>query len=51
MNDVENTLVRHIVGTSDVQEIREPEILNRPGPAVLIKGSIDDAHGKGFHRA
>ncbi|WP_454813032.1 hypothetical protein [Paenarthrobacter nitroguajacolicus] len=42
MSDVENTLVRHIVGTRDAPEIREPESSTRPGPAVLIKGSIDE---------
>ena len=40
MRDVENALVRHIVGTSGVPEIREPESSRKPSPAVLIKGSI-----------
>ena len=42
MNDFENTLVRHIVGTGDAPEIRALESSTSPSPAVPIKGSIDE---------
>lgn len=40
MSNVENTLVRHILGTGGGPETRERKIVAKPGPAGLIKGSF-----------
>jgi hypothetical protein len=47
MSDIENTLVRHIVGTDGVPEVREPKSPTIPGSVVPIKGSIDEMNAGG----
>lgn len=42
MSDFENSRLRHIVGTGDVPEIRDPKSSTIPKSAVPIKGSINE---------